>query len=374
MGTKFRLLDKTNDITATKTLIHEVIPITGSIVSGTYGTYPNDSNVKKYTHGMFQAVHDYPYLSSSANHIFDLTAGVWISGNFGRTGNNAVSASNANRTEKENIYAQLAAQLVGHDISGNIRAFDHLGELTGSSDNKFHSALFMPLSRLLVKDEIQKESFELKIGTSSVGGDGLAGTAAPGSPDAEGVVSLKDLNALTSFKSNSPAGEYAILYSGSNAIDSAAVGLIFYQAGVVVLELSASSISGAFSGSNEYYSSSALTALSYSGSFSSASIDNLCDSFRRLVYSMEFRNTTEVNSTIYFCRANHNEFNYSSNPTYVSASQLRVKTQAADAPVSYITSVGLYAPDGALLATAKLSEPLKKSPNNDFTIRVRLDY
>ena len=36
-------------------------------------------------------------------------------------------------------------------------------------------------------------------------------------------------------------------------------------------------------------------------------------------------NTTELNSTIYFARVNHNDFNYSTNPTYLSSSKIVVK-------------------------------------------------
>ena len=71
---------------------------------------------------------------------------------------------------------------------------------------------------------------------------------------------------------------------------------------------------------------------------------------------------------------NNNEFNYSSNPTYLSASQIVTKTVSTDLPVSYATTIGLYSSDNELLATAKLSEPLKKSIDNELTIRVRLDY
>ena len=103
-------------------------------------------------------------------------------------------------------------------------------------------------------------------------------------------------------------------------------------------------------------------------------ISGSADYFRRRIYNLQFNNTTELNSTVYFCRANHNEFNYSSNPTYVSGSKIRVKSQATDNPVSYITTVGLYNDNNELLATSKLSEPLKKDPNTEFTIRTRLDY
>jgi hypothetical protein len=51
-----------------------------------------------------------------------------------------------------------------------------------------------------------------------------------------------------------------------------------------------------------------------------------------------------------------------------------VKTNAQDLPVTYVTTVGLYSADNELLAVAKLSEPLKKDPTTEFTLRVRLDY
>ena len=59
-----------DDIAVTRTLLHESIPITGSIVNSV--TYTSNENIKSYGHGMFQSVYDYPYESSSANHIFDL--------------------------------------------------------------------------------------------------------------------------------------------------------------------------------------------------------------------------------------------------------------------------------------------------------------
>ena len=77
------------DIVNTKTLLHEAIPLTGTIVSGTY----SENNVKNYSHGMFQSVYDYPYLSSSANHIFDVTVGYHAS--------SSLSASTATQNSKK---------------------------------------------------------------------------------------------------------------------------------------------------------------------------------------------------------------------------------------------------------------------------------
>jgi len=98
------------------------------------------------------------------------------------------------------------------------------------------------------------------------------------------------------------------------------------------------------------------------------------NAWRNRIQNISFNNTVELNSAVYFCRANHNEFNYSANPTYISGSKIRVKENPDDAPTSYITTVGLYSSDNELLAVAKLSEPLKKDPTNEVTLRVRLDY
>ena len=72
---------------------------------------------------------------------------------------------------------------------------------------------------------------------------------------------------------------------------------------------------------------------------------------------------------------NHNEYNYSANPTYLTGSKIRVKgSNRRNLPVSYITTIGLYSADRELLAVAKLSEAGKKDPTTELTLKVRLDY
>ena len=106
-----------DDITSTRTLLHESIPLTGTLAARTYGTFPNEENIKNYSHGMFQSVFDYPYLSSSANHIYDLTLGY--------SNNSALSGSDrVQNAKKINIYNQMAQVLAGYDATGSIRKFD----------------------------------------------------------------------------------------------------------------------------------------------------------------------------------------------------------------------------------------------------------
>ena len=99
-----------SDAVQTRTLLHESVPITGAIASGTYniGKTTTEENIKDFAHGMFQSVYDYPYLSSSANHVFDLT--------FGYSNQSQLSgASNSQNAKKINIYNEFAQVLAGYD-------------------------------------------------------------------------------------------------------------------------------------------------------------------------------------------------------------------------------------------------------------------
>ena len=477
MASTFKNLSP-NDKVSTKTLLHEAIPLTGTILSGTYGT----NNIKNYSHGMFQSVYDYPYLSSSANHIFDITTAF--------ANDSALSASTtaavAQRSKKINIYNQMAQVLVGYDKTGSIQQFDEDGDL--SQGTKLKECVFLNFSRLLVKDEIKKGSFEMTLGVGQ----------AYASPFAK-TIKIADTDAATSYKINSPVGEYGILFAdsvtGTNLTTDNGTqkcGLIYYQAGVIALSSSVFDTSAASAasatitftgdptinqtiiivstdGTSRTYSAkssanaSALTfdcnngvatsattlaaaknhsnghsgkitatnpstgvvalaqdangvggntvitstlsnttVVSFAGggdgngilvtslgapdmisgtgfgSFKSlltgSSISGSADALRHRIQNIQFNNTVELNSTIYFCRVNHNEYNYSANPTYLSSSQIRVKSESTDSPVSYITTVGLYSTDNQLLAVGKLSEPLKKDPTVEYTLRARLDY
>ena len=326
------------DIANTRTLLHEAIPITGTIVSGTY----SDLNIQNYSHQLFQSVYDYPYLSSSANHIFDIT--------FGYASGSALSGSTSTANNKKlNIYNQFAQILAGYDTGSNVRKFDEDGDY--SSGTKINDAFFLSFARLLVKDEIKKGSFQMSVGTGST-------YASPFSA----VKTIYDASGITDYRTNSPAGDYGLLYTNSAGTGDV-VGHIYYQAGAIVLTASVFPSATVMSGT-----------ATLNQTLSGSTIQTIADSFRRRLQNIQFNNTTELNSTIYFCRAFSNEFNYSSNPTYLSQSQIVVKSEASDPPISYITTVGLYSADNELLAVAKVSEPLKKTVDTELTIRTRLDY
>ena len=359
------------DMANTRTLLHESIPITGTISSGTYA---NDSNIKTFSHGMYEAVYDYPYLSSSANHIFDITMGY----SSGSLLNNELNTQN---TKKVNIYNQMALVLNTTDITGRIKPFDRDGQEDVDDADDMTSVYFLSFARLLNKDEIKKDSFRLSMWLSSTlrsddtGEFPFVDAGELSASARSGYATVGDYNAQTNYRTNSPAGEYGLLYTGSDATGlpgNLSIGHIYYQAGIAVL--TSSIFEGAWGPWESDMVNSSLTQ-SVVCMLTGATINQNANGFRFTLDNLSFNNTTELNSTIYFCRAHNTEFNYSANSTYISASQILVKgnNPAAD-PVAYITTVGLYSPDNELLAVAKVSEPLKKSPSNELTLRVRLDY
>ena len=186
MATTFKTLTA-NDIVNTRTLLHEAIPLTGTILSGTY----QDLNIKTFSHGMFKSVYDYPFLSSSANHIIDISAGY--------ANSSALSASNGNpqNSKKINVYNQLASILVGHDVTGGIQQFDQDGNIADGGQ-KSEEVFFINFSRLLTKDEIKKGSFTITFLTG--------GTPSSAQPNANhSPLTLGDYGSATSYLVNSPA-------------------------------------------------------------------------------------------------------------------------------------------------------------------------
>jgi hypothetical protein len=322
---------------------------------------------------MFESVFDYPYLSSSANHIFDITSGYSSTSTLS-------GASNTQNSKKINIYNQMAQVLMGYDETGGVRLFDEDGDIIAGG-TKINECYFINFARILTKDEIKKGTFELELVTS----DGFAHGA-----DSSERIKITDASGSDGYFVNSPAGEYGVLFAtgsaGANvtaADQSYRVGLLFYQAGVAVI--SGSVFSDAADGGILNNAKGTVTFSPAGGgvtgfnTITGSTIEVMAQNLRNRTYNMQFNNTTELNSTIYFCRANNTEFNYSANPTYLSTSngpsEIVVKDgDPANSPVSYVTSVGLYSPDNELLAVAKVSEPLKKDPSNELTLRVRLDY
>ena len=370
MAKSYQPLNLNTDTTTTRTLLHEVIPLTGTIISGTYGTFPDEENIKNYNHGMFQSVYDYPYLSSSANHIFDLSMGI-------QSGSALSASGNTQFSKKTNMYNEFAQLLLGYDVDKKIEAFESDLDIADDT-NQMKDCFFISLSRLLTKDQIKKGTFNITLGQG------------PWANTMGSTITLGDSGSseIAGFKSGLPGGDYAVLYDMALRgvlPASSSYGAIFYQAGIVVLSSSIWMTGSTGTGAKitDFASGSVTTTGSTSADgpardvdymMATSSISGAVDAVRARIQNISFNNSTEINSTIYFCRMPVNQFNYSSNPSYTVASKMVVKNVKSDLPVSYVTTIGLYNSANELLATAKLSEPLRKDPTNELTLRVRLDY
>lgn len=82
-----------------------------------------------------------------------------------------------------------------------------------------------------------------------------------------------------------------------------------------------------------------------------------------------------LSSDFIFCRARSQNFNYSTNPSFISGSDGAVLYNSfINDPQVYITTVGLYNNDQELVAVAKLSRPLLKDFTKELLVRIKLDF
>jgi hypothetical protein len=82
-----------------------------------------------------------------------------------------------------------------------------------------------------------------------------------------------------------------------------------------------------------------------------------------------------ITSDFVFVRSRNSEFNYSTNPSFISGSTGEVIYPFfINNPQVYPTTVGLYNDADELLAVAKLSRPLQKNFTKEALIRIKLDF
>lgn len=87
------------------------------------------------------------------------------------------------------------------------------------------------------------------------------------------------------------------------------------------------------------------------------------------------RSAEAISSKNIFIRLRNTEYNYSNNPSYYTGSAPQnILPAFRTIPRTYITTIGLYNSNNELLAVAKLSKPVQKSPDKEVLVRVRLDF
>ncbi len=496
--------------------------ISGSATRRKYQTFVTGGVGPGVTSSLYQTIYDQDFTLQTANPVIDMTVGLFHSDDGTTKRENLVTQGtgyslstttgqllfNSSATmmmrEKINIYRQYANYLLGDPNAAFILDAENYPSSAGKAGfnvttdvTVIDAALFVNVKRLFSRDGIRKETFAIRLyehapdwddtvkadswtynysasgttiskvtpSSNAAPLDNLFGNNTLSSED--GVQIIADLTAAQNFKSDNAAGDVALLRLASDS--TVLVGLLFYQAGIAVLNLGGSTvlagsnhptgpssnntggenldvglgqlltgtntikpifdprdqINGVIDGmsntsltttnwnngtparanrtaaagqvfigkphanktdgpaiSNRQYTGMGYPATFYPDLLVSASIDNIIDHIGATRFSsgsltaMAFQNQTKINSSIYFCRASANEFNTSSNPTFLDDDGVPVMIQDADndKPFTYITTVALADSKGDVVAIAKLNRPIEKNDESELTIRVRLDF
>lgn len=313
--------------------------MTGTLFSGATSyytrTYLNIVSGSAVSGGFWQTVYDGSPSSISSSNLVDLTYGI-------STGSLTYGyAETFMAREKNRVYKQMAKLLLGSEDS--LFSFNNIN---------YHECFFVSFKRRIYKDEIAKGNTTISIQVSGAVNDTLT---------------LTDQGAASNFDIGA-AGDEASLFSGSTEL-----GKVYYNAGIVVFP------SGAFLSTTAqqsiYWSGSTANRMNLNQCAITGNIDNIVYGLRNRINQIQFFNQTNLHSTLYFCRALNADFNYSTNPTFIDTDGRIIPTSGTDNQTrAYITTIGLYDINNNLLAVAKTSEPVKKSPDSELVFRVRLSY
>lgn len=352
-----KILDPSRDIQEQPSEITELNTYGGSIFSGALVGTVVDANIKRYNHwasgsttgSYYHSLYSTHVTASATVELMNITFGYSVSSSY-------YGASwQTNQIEKLRIYKLYAKQLLGAETE---RFY-----ISGSSRDNL---IFLSFKRSQRKDELRKETITLKSIGSGSGGNGQI------SFPATQERTYSDSNAASSF-TKGIRGDVATLVSGGII-----AGQVYYQAGVIVLvpELFSNTCSVSTNPGNFWSGSQDYQAMIVSGGTGTGNFDNTLDAMRYRTRNLSLINTTTLHSSLYFCRALNDEFNYSSNPTFLDVDKRIMPTSGSTnlTTRTYLTKVGLYGENTELLAVGSLSQPLKKAPDLERTIVVRLDY
>jgi len=377
-----------SDVKTSKSYLNQLIDVIQEDISGSttrkkYQVFVTGGLGPGVTSSIYQTVYDQNHTLQTANPIMDMTIGFYTSSDY--VSNNAVSSDSSGKLlfssqslmmrEKVETYKQYAKTLLGAAGSRFNAPFD--------TETAIDAALFISFRRLFARDQIKRETFALRFyETGSI--PAAAETPNLYTTSEAGVKIYTDVNSAVN-KMVATGGEVGNIVDSANT--SRTVGLMFYDAGVAVLNLEtildtvvdlSGSIEAMNTGGRTPFSGSVLNFLV------SGSIDQIVDHIASTRFSsgtqtaITFQNSTNINSSLYFCRATSDEFNYSSNPTYTDSNDRIVVIDSGQEETqksfTFVTSVGLYDANDNLLAVAKLSRPVEKNSEKDITFRVRLDY
>ena len=417
------------DIKTSRSFLNQLVDVIQEDISGSttrkkYQVFVTGGIGPGVTSSLFQTVYDQDFTLQTANPVFDMTVGLY-SGSATVTGSSTGEDSAGKllfpsqsimMREKVDVYRQYAQLLLGNADNQFTAPISNPG-----SEDGIDEAMFVNFKRLFTRDQIKRESFAMRFfATACI--DAVDTTARGGSVDGPQYTNLNrtTISGSKIFTDIGAGSNQEVTFGGSagnivNAANTAeSVGVLFYQQGIAAFDMKkilsgGQHVSGAIAAMNENNPASVGTGKMVIGGghlggkgtsedglsgnpdakfipdlMVSASIDDILNHICSCRFSsgsqtaFTFQNITNINSTLIFCRATADEFNYSANPTFVDSDNdiqvIEAGQESTQQSFSFFTAVGLYDSNDNLLAVAKLSRPIEKNSEKDLTIRVRLDF
>lgn len=369
-----QLVDVINtDISASSTRRKFQVFVTGGVGPGV-------------TSSLFQTVYDQDFTLQTANPVFDLTVGLASGSEVVQNANPTVDANGKflfgsdtlMMREKMDLYRQFAQNLLGDaDAVFTTRS--------GSASFQIREAAFLCFKRLFSRDQMKRETFAIRYFPSASAVEGATGPNLRKAPASTTKI-LTDINSSVN-KEFTFGGQVSTVVDSSNTANP--LGLLFIDKGIFVMDLSRSmdqsvQLTGSIDGVTA--TGTAFLSGTFDKLLTSASIDDIVDHLASTRFlsgtvdqtAVTFQNITNINSSLFFARLAADEFNYSSNPTYVDSENRIVVIdegqEETQRSFTFVSSVGLYDAFDNLLAVAKLSRPVLKDDERDITFKIRLDY
>tara|TARA_Y100000004_G_scaffold155886_1_gene180687 strand:+ start:3420 stop:4442 length:1023 start_codon:yes stop_codon:yes gene_type:complete len=247
------------------------------------------------------------------------------------------------------IYRQLSNTLLGPN--------ENQFTFAGSGDHITPKYVYaLSVSREFLREKMDPGNWELRLGNA--GGKTLRFI------DDSGATTNPTVNQggrVFNIVSGSIATGTAVTHKTATEQQGGAYGLFYPDLGILV-----------FNGPVLNTSASLSTELG-----SNTNGDNSFKFFSKIESGSHFQSRREevITSQHYFVRVPNQEFNFSANPTFATASDGSFSISSYyKNPKSFITQVGLYNDSNELLAVAKLSKPLLKSFSREALIKVKLDF
>ena len=375
-----------------------------------YKLYPINSNVvgqKNYPLGVgVDILGSYPLTSS-------ISRGIIVSGAAGVTYADGVSDESTLFAVKSlyNNFNAYAPQSANFDFSKYIMLEG--GKVTTNSDGSIHSAsmvnpqtTLIQIPRLFMGDRIKKGSVKLQFYFSG----SLIGEAVDRQ---ENGLLLESVGPSSSLPGSASAVVGTVLYREGYILLTASYNLIDADTDGYLSPVTGTTATAVGPGfvflSSSWISRPKWVHFGAYESFITSSTDPASSSYgpTSSSYILDFKGTHSRPTLLMMCHAQKNDINWSNNPTfierrneftasnyastyilhsgskgYAEKRDLLIKNTISSSfcgysesykPQTFISKIGVYDDDGDLIAIAKLANPVRKTNEQDYTFKLKLD-